>query len=61
MFLKNSIERILHEPAIKKSANAELKKACETALGKIYNYSCLDFRKIINEQLININNLFSRV
>uniref|UniRef100_A0A915ESK1 Mon2/Sec7/BIG1-like dimerisation and cyclophilin-binding domain-containing protein n=1 Tax=Ditylenchus dipsaci TaxID=166011 RepID=A0A915ESK1_9BILA len=35
MFLKNSIERILADPATKKKENAALKKACESALEQL--------------------------
>lgn len=33
MFLKNAIERILADPATKRKEHAQLKKACESALG----------------------------
>lgn len=36
MFLRNSIEIILNDKDIKKKENAQLKKACEQALGKYY-------------------------
>ena len=37
MFLKNAIEKILNDPTTKK--NAELKKACESALGMAFGLS----------------------
>lgn len=41
MFLKNSIERILNEPATQKRSNAELKKVCQSALGKSAFSGCM--------------------
>lgn len=38
MFLKNAIEKIVSDPATKK--NAELKKACESALGTAERIHC---------------------
>ncbi|VDO99472.1 unnamed protein product [Soboliphyme baturini] len=35
MFLRNAFERILRERDVRKSSNAQLKKACETALEKL--------------------------
>lgn len=36
MFLKNAIEKILNNPAIKK--HIQLKKACESTLGFLFLY-----------------------
>lgn len=36
MFLRNSIERILSDRDIKKKEHAQLKQACESALGKFF-------------------------
>lgn len=36
MFVKRALEKLLSEKDIKKSQNQQLKRACETALGKSY-------------------------
>jgi len=41
MFLKSAIERILADPSIKKKEHAQLKKACETALGNSFRSTSL--------------------
>lgn len=49
MFLRASIERILNETGTRRKENAELKKACEEALGNIeFNF---DIFKSILERL----------
>lgn len=35
MFLKRALEKLLNEKEMKKSSNQALKRACETALGKL--------------------------
>jgi brefeldin A-inhibited guanine nucleotide-exchange protein len=39
MFLKEAIEKFLNDPKIGRRENAELKKACEGALGNAYNHN----------------------
>ena len=40
MFLKRALEKILSDKELKKANHAQLKKACEVALGKFIFFYC---------------------
>ena len=40
MFLKRALEKILSDKELKKANHAQLKKACEVALGKLMFFYC---------------------
>ena len=54
MFLRNSIEHILNDKDIKRKENAQLKKACETALGEFItlNFYIQNFMFLLHKSLI---------
>lgn len=61
MFLRNAIEKILHDREIKRSHHSQLKKACEVALGNSFFCSptkdaakisiCFLFKEELNQEL----------
>lgn len=46
MFLRNAIEKILHDKDIKRSYHSQLKRACEAALSKYPIFAIFSLRMV---------------